>query len=561
MFTCVFLCKRDHVFRCSHYVPTLWVGHAKSASVSTLSSQSQARADRFTSAAPKRLCCMSSRCAQIRKKLFHTSSNRLKLSSRRAVSVHARHPANRACTSCSTPAACVSKKIGAFLALSPSKSALVRFVRFFLVRFFVFFDCTWGRSFGAQDLARKNKVAQKSMRTSKKNFCFHSIRAQNRHPRQISSEVRCNLNTALPMECHKMSTSHRSSCRGVCLERVCHPKSRQHLLVGQVVFLDLLCHSFGPCHASDSEFHCTWHNAKLSMQHFDRSLLLVRLSVPSFSSSLQGAVLQVYSGLFPAVRAHSLSSFRLVLQNRTSPTAVGPCLVALATLHLNLKSTCGFPACATRSRLPRFVFPSLAKDMCQFKKLTALQESVQTVWAQGEVRLTAVRKSCPKSTEFVHRFVDMGEGQGTTLTYVCPHCLRLLTEDHIWWITQHGDLGKKQEEAVWMVVCGGGRPTACSSSNTVPRIDVLSKLLECHVSFPHCITANTCWWDRSSSWICSATLLARPKRRILSSIAIGPIPSFRCSTSALRPSFLVTATSRLASLFWPLSRGEELILW
>ena len=71
------------------------------------------------------------------------------------------------------------------------------------------------------------------------------------------------------------------------------------------------------------------------------------------------------------------------------------------------------------------------------------------------MRFRVVRRIMSKSTEFVHRIADMGEGHGTTLTYVCPHCLRFLAEDHIRWITQeHGDSGKKQEEAVWLVVCG-----------------------------------------------------------------------------------------------------------
>ena len=79
------------------------------------------------------------------------------------------------------------------------------------------------------------------------------------------------------------------------------------------------------------------------------------------------------------------------------------------------------------------------------------------------------------------------------------------------------------------------------------------------------IAANTCWWDRSSSWICSATLLAQPKRRILSSIAIGTTPNFRCSTlvgvwclfGSPSQLLLVIARRRLASLFWPLSSGKS----
>ena len=55
---------------------------------------------------------------------------------------------------------------------------------------------------------------------------------------------------------------------------------RQHLLVGQVVSFNLLCHCFGPAQASDSELYCNWHNSKLSVQNFGLDLLRMRSTVP-----------------------------------------------------------------------------------------------------------------------------------------------------------------------------------------------------------------------------------------------------------------------------------------
>ena len=56
------------------------------------------------------------------------------------------------------------------------------------------------------------------------------------------------------------------------------------------------------------------------------------------------------------------------------------------------------------------------------------------------------------------------------------------------------------------------------------------------------IAANTCWWAWSLFQICSANFWAHPKRRTLSSVAIGTVPSFRCIC-------LVNARKRLAGLF------------
>ena len=77
-------------------------------------------------------------------------------------------------------------------------------------------------------------------------------------------------------------------------------------------------------------------------------------------------------------------------------------------------------------------------------KIAARKESVQEVKAQEVARLIVVKEIMAKSTDFLRRIVDMGEGQGITLTSVCPHCHRFPAEDYIWWVTQgHRDSSKR----------------------------------------------------------------------------------------------------------------------
>ena len=47
---------------------------------------------------------------------------------------------------------------------------------------------------------------------------LRSVHAQNRHRRQIPSQLRCHLETALPKEWHKLSASLGSSCKGTRLD-------------------------------------------------------------------------------------------------------------------------------------------------------------------------------------------------------------------------------------------------------------------------------------------------------------------------------------------------------
>ena len=92
------------------------------------------------------------------------------------------------------------------------------------------------------------------------------------------------------------------------------------------------------------------------------------------------------------------------------------------------------------------------------------------------------------------------------------------------------------------------------------------------------IAASTCWWDKSSFCICCAILLALPRRRILSPLAIGTIQSVRRTSLAgtcffsgsLSQILFVNARSRLASfcrhasselIFWKGARAQQCVLW
>ena len=115
-------------------------------------------------------------------------------------------------------------------------------------------------------------------------------------------------------------------------------------LFGPANLLERPCirHSVCPAQASDSELPCNWHNSKLSMQLFDRNLFLFLAHCHYFSSSLQGAVSPAYSGMLPVGRAHSLESLHFCLAKAHKLDSSASCVVALKTLHLNLKSTLVF---------------------------------------------------------------------------------------------------------------------------------------------------------------------------------------------------------------------------
>ena len=83
--------------------------------------------------------------------------------------------------------------------------------------------------------------------------------------------------------------------------------------------------------------------------------------------------------------------------------------------------------------------------------MAALQESILKVQQQEEVRIIVIREILSTSTDFLRVTVDLGEGQGIILTYICLLFLRFPPEDHTWFVTQgHGDSGtNKKKQCGW----------------------------------------------------------------------------------------------------------------
>ena len=278
----VYLCQGDHLFRCSLLCAFLahpffksseqsGSGHPKGASVSDLSSHSQARADRLKKPLP------SSRCDLVRKSCF---SHRTHVGNRHrrncTVSVPVCHPAiGHALHAplllfCVSKSRCISRRLSSNICTGTFCASLSREL-FRLLRLpssRPSFYIKGAKIFGIQ---AKNLPKVFMQRAHK-----------NRHPRRILS-ARCrHLETALPMEWHRLSASHGSSCKGVCPDASVRKLPPQFAGGTDRLFVFALS-SFGPspAQASDSELHYNWHHSELSMQHFDQDLLLVRLSVPS----------------------------------------------------------------------------------------------------------------------------------------------------------------------------------------------------------------------------------------------------------------------------------------
>ena len=138
----MYVCRGDHLFRCSQfYVPKLKTrehsgsGQSNGASVCAFSSHAQARADRFIKHLPLRKACTT--WVVKFEKLFHT------------LGTHWTSSPKRACTSCATFCFVRCKMHDAFLTLFCPALALVCLVCFFPRCLFTFLDCPWGRPFGA----------------------------------------------------------------------------------------------------------------------------------------------------------------------------------------------------------------------------------------------------------------------------------------------------------------------------------------------------------------------------------------------------------------------------
>ena len=160
---------------------------------------------------------------------------------------------------------CACQKVGAFHDVSRPTSALERFVCLFLGLFFVFFDCPRA---GHRLRQRRKNFRHTSEKPSSS---LHATRAE-----ILSASCR-HLETALPMEWHRLSASHGSSCKGVCPDASVRKLPPKFAGGTDRLFVFALS-TFGPspAQASDFELHYNWHKSELSMQHFDQDLLLVR---------------------------------------------------------------------------------------------------------------------------------------------------------------------------------------------------------------------------------------------------------------------------------------------
>ena len=207
MLACMCLCHGDHLFRITRFMCLFGkpitskmnkyseAGHQKVLLFLFVPPIRRLGADRFIKHHPRRnVCTARVRAVMNFEKTVSYIGARWRVSFvvtySPTVSVHACHP-TIGHTLRAPPLLCTFQKIGAFLALSCPASALVCFVRFFPKNFFTFFGCPWGRPFCAPVCCSHHvqiKCAKNLRHRSKKpSSNVHSIRAQNRHPRQIMS--------------------------------------------------------------------------------------------------------------------------------------------------------------------------------------------------------------------------------------------------------------------------------------------------------------------------------------------------------------------------------------
>ena len=129
----------------------------------------------------------------------------------------------------------------------------------------------------------------------------------------------------------------RLSCKGIWSKN-----GRQNLLVRQIVFLDLVRHSFVPAGTSKSVLHRNGNDSKFSMKYFGRNLSFFLARRPNFLVVIARS--RLASLFWHAFSGESLFCVRLPFCPRKAPKpeSSAPWMVALKTLHMNLKSTCAF---------------------------------------------------------------------------------------------------------------------------------------------------------------------------------------------------------------------------
>ena len=189
------------------------------------------------------------------------------------------------------------KKVSTPLAVFCPASALIRFVSFSARPSSHSCFCPKRGPPGAP-VFRSNHVSGRShsnrQRTSKTLFSsLHSILAQSRRPPQILSTTQFRFETVSPM------WSGAGSQYPIIRHAWMRVQSRlpenccQHLLMGQVVSLNLLCNFLGPHQTVNSELHRDRYLSKLAVECLCRNLPLLGLFVPTSSGLCQKPPRQV----------------------------------------------------------------------------------------------------------------------------------------------------------------------------------------------------------------------------------------------------------------------------
>ena len=134
-----------------------------------------------------------------------------------------------------------------------------------------------------------------------------------------------------------------------------------------------------------------------------------------------------------------------------------------------------------------------------------LKEAYEKVALEDVGRLNVAREIMRKSTDFLRRITAPVDGIGrVTLSYVCPHCSFVPSEDYIWWVSSgHGDGSnrKKKQCCWWCAACGGQYDWR--GSNRIQVILLILDANEAKVFKAHAAPLGLC-----DNWINALKLLA-----------------------------------------------------
>ena len=236
-------------------------GQSNGASVSAFSSHTQARADRFKKHLPLRTTCTT--WVVKFEKLFHIGH------ALDAVPEKGMHFMRHFF------ALCVAKCMMHFSHYSVQHSALICLVCFLSQVPLHVPRLSLGATIWCSSIllgSFLNQVRRNFRHTKRRpSSSLHSIRTKSRRRQRLDvvSKLLCPWSGTA---CQLLARHARVFVQ-TCLLSNCY----QHSLVRQVVFLNLLCHSFDPAKTSNPEFHC-----KRSVQHFDQEFAVWLVPISQF---------------------------------------------------------------------------------------------------------------------------------------------------------------------------------------------------------------------------------------------------------------------------------------